>query len=137
MVSPATPQALHVMMATNTAPTTDTPPHKQDSAVHVQASAESQTSSQDYQRWPQRAPLGALIEPEKSSLEQALEKLNTNMQAWSTGLRFDVDDDTQKLIVSLVDSESGEVIRTVPSDTALQISKMIAKFKGNSINTKA
>lgn len=136
MVNPVAPQALPVIMP-NTASDTETLPHKQNAAVQVQASAESRSQSQEYQRWPHRPPLGDLIEPEKSSLDTALEQLNENMKAWSTGLRFDVDDDTQKLIVSLVDSQSGEVIRAVPSDAALQISKMIAKFQGNSINTKA
>lgn len=135
MVSPVSPQALPVIMPNSTSDT-ETLPHKQNAAVQVQASAESRSQSQEYQRWPHRPPMG-VIEPDKSSLDTALEQLNENMKAWSTGLRFDVDDDTQKLIVSLVDSESGEVIRTVPSDAALQISKMIAKFQGNSINTKA
>lgn len=136
MVNPVASQALPVIMP-GTQPETETQTHRQNAAVHVPPSSESQGQSQEYQRWPHRPPMGDLIEPDKSSLDTALEQLNQNMQAWATGLRFDVDEDTQKLIVSLVDSESGEVIRAVPSDAALQISKMIANFQGNSINTKA
>lgn len=137
MINPASSQALPVTMP-DTSSNTEAQPHKQNAAVQVQASAETRSQSQDYHRQQQRpGMMGKLIEPEKNSLDTALEQLNDNMKAWATGLRFDVDDDTQKLVVSLVDKESGDVIRAVPSDAALQISKMIAQFKGNSINTKA
>ncbi|HHU95484.1 MAG TPA: flagellar protein FlaG [Alcaligenaceae bacterium] len=136
MVNPVASQALPTLTP-GTQPDVDTQSHKQDAAVQVQPSAESRSQSHEYQRWPHRPPMGDLIEPEKSSLDTTLEQINESMRAWATGLRFDVDEDTQKLIVSLVDSDTGEIIRAVPSDAALQISKMIAKFQGNSINTKA
>ena len=140
MVNPTAANALPVIMP-NTSSTPDaTQPHKQDAAVVVQASAESRGQSQDYQRWPKEQPvmaMGELIKTTPSSLDDALEQLNKNMEAWATGLRFDVDEDTQRLVVSLVDSKSGEVIRAVPSDAVLQMSKMIAQFQGNTINTKA
>lgn len=110
---------------------------RQPSAQPVQPSNQSENSNQNYQRWPHRPPLGDVIQPEKSSLDTALEQLNQNLQAWATGVRFDIDPDTQKIVVSLVDNESGDVIRAVPSEAVLQISKMITEFQGNTINTKA
>lgn len=98
---------------------------------------QTQQQQQQPQRWPHRKPMGDYIEPEQSSLDTAIESLNNNLQAWATGLRFDVDPDTQRLVVSLVDSETGDVIRAVPSEAVLQISKMITQFQGNGINTKA
>lgn len=112
-----------------------------DSQVNPSDRTETQAEGQKHpktpQTWPLRKPMGDIIEPPKSSLDTALEQLNNNLKAWATGVRFDVDPDTQRLIVSLVDNESGEVIRTVPSDAVLQISKMITQFQGNGINTKA
>lgn len=112
-----------------------------EAAVQVTTSEKSETFSQQSdsqpQPWPQRKQLGPLIEPPKSSLDSALEQLNDNLEAWATGMRFDIDPDTQKLVVSLVDNESGDVIRSVPSEAVLRISKMIAQFQGNGINTKA
>ena len=74
---------------------------------------------------------------EKSTLDKALETLNQDMQAWATGLRFDIDPDTQRIVLSIVDNDSGEVIRTVPSDAVMAVAKMIAKFQGKGISTKA
>ncbi|WP_353173079.1 flagellar protein FlaG [Paracandidimonas soli] len=71
------------------------------------------------------------------SLDKTIEQLNSEMQAWSTGMRFEIDDDAQRVVISIIDSASGEVIRTVPSDAVLRIAKMIVQFQGNTVDTKA
>lgn len=67
----------------------------------------------------------------------ALEKVNQAMQAWSTGMRFEMDDEAQRMVVSIVDNETGEVLRKVPSEAVLQVAKMIVKLQGGSIDTRA
>ena len=69
-------------------------------------------------------------------LDETLEDLNARMQAWSTGLRFTVDEDAQRVVVSIVDNNTGEVIRTVPSDAVLKVAKMIVHLQGQVVNTK-
>lgn len=103
----------------------------------TQAQGQPFTKAPEVKTWPKRKPIDEIIEAPKSSLDTAIEQLNNKLKPWSTGVRFDIDPDTQRLVVSLVDSESGEVIRAVPSEAVLQISKMIAEFQGNGINTKA
>lgn len=70
-------------------------------------------------------------------IEQALEDVNNSLKAWSTGMRFDIDPDAQRVVVSIVDSESGEVLRTVPSDAVIRIAKMIVQLQGQSVSTSA
>lgn len=72
-----------------------------------------------------------------TALEKTLEQLNDSMQAWSTGMRFDVDEDAQRIVVSIVDSATGEVLRTVPSDAVIRVAKMIVQLQGGSIDTRA
>lgn len=67
----------------------------------------------------------------------ALEKVNQAMQAWSTGMRFEMDEDAQRLVVSIVDNETGEVLRKVPSEAVLQVAKMIVKLQGSGVDTQA
>jgi flagellar protein FlaG len=74
---------------------------------------------------------------ENSPLEKALEHVNGNLQAWSTGMRFDIDEDAQRVVVSIVDSATGEVLRTVPTDAVLRVAKMIVQLQGKSIDTRA
>lgn len=75
--------------------------------------------------------------PADTPLEKTLEQLNNAMQAWATGMRFDIDEDAQRVVVSIVDSSTGEVLRTVPSDAVLRVAKMIVQLQGGSVNTRA
>ena len=70
-------------------------------------------------------------------LDKTLEQLNESMQAWSTGMRFDVDEDAQRVVVSIVDSATGEVLRTVPSDAVIRVAKMIVQLQGGAVDTRA
>lgn len=75
------------------------------------------------------------VEPRQ--LDETIEELNQKMEAWATGLRFSVDEDAQRVVVAIVDSASGDVIRTVPSDAVLKVAKMIVQLQGQIIDTQA
>ena len=143
MVNPIASQAASFFPASHPTDVQFDPNSKAEVQVNPSDKPETQAQGQQHPKpppaktWPQRKPMGDIIEPPKSSLDTAIEQLNNKLKPWSTGVRFDVDPDTQRLIVSLVDSESGDVIRTVPSEAVLQISRMITECQGNGINTKA
>lgn len=69
-------------------------------------------------------------------LPKALGSLNQQLQAWATGMRFDIDQDAQRVVVSIIDNETGDVLRTVPSDAVLRVAKMIVQLQGNGVDTK-
>ena len=73
----------------------------------------------------------------KLPLEKALEEINLQMKAWSTRLQFEIDPDVHQVVVSVVDAESGDVVRTIPSEAVLRIAKMIVNMQGNGIKTSA
>uniref|UniRef100_UPI0033413063 flagellar protein FlaG n=1 Tax=Castellaniella defragrans TaxID=75697 RepID=UPI0033413063 len=73
----------------------------------------------------------------RSSLDKALESLNSSLEAWATGMRFEMDEDAQRLVVSIIDNTTGEVLRTVPSDAVLRVAKMIVQLQGAGIDTRA
>lgn len=77
-----------------------------------------------------------LQQAETKQLDDTLEELNQRMQAWSTGLKFSMDEDAQRLVVSIVDTATGDVIRTVPSDAVLKVAKMIVQMQGQMVDTK-
>lgn len=80
---------------------------------------------------------GNTASSDDTPLDKTLEQLNDSMQAWATGMRFDVDEDAQRIVVSIVDSATGEVLRTVPSDAVIRIAKMIVQMQGGAIDTRA
>lgn len=73
----------------------------------------------------------------KLPIDQALEKMNEQMEAWSTQMSFSIDEDTKRVVVSIKDTKSGDTIKKIPSDTVLQIAKMITEFQGSAIRTSA
>jgi flagellar protein FlaG len=74
---------------------------------------------------------------QQQPLDKALQKINERMQAWSTQATFSIDPDTHRVVVSIKDSKTGDVIRTIPSETVLHIAKMITEMQGTAIKTTA
>ena len=72
-----------------------------------------------------------------ASTEEAFDEINAAMEAWSTGMRFELDEDTQQMVVSIIDTKSGDVLRQIPSEEVLHVAKMIAQFQGKLLNVKA
>lgn len=72
----------------------------------------------------------AASEPTPGSLEKAVREINDSMQGQSVGVRFEVDNDTDRLVVKVVDRQSGELIRQIPSEEVLRIAKLLGKVPG-------
>lgn len=70
-------------------------------------------------------------------MDKLLDKLNEQMRPWSTELQFEIDSDVHQVVVTIIDSKTGEKIRTIPSDVLLRIAKMIINLQGNAIQTSA
>jgi flagellar protein FlaG len=64
----------------------------------------------------------------------AEEKAQQQMTA-GPSLRFSVDQDTGKTVVSLLDPE-GQVLRQMPSEEALEVAKAIGRFQGMFVDLK-
>lgn len=64
-----------------------------------------------------------------AQLREALAYVNRALQQSNKNLEFTVDSDTERPVVKLVDSETGEVIRQIPTDEALAISRAIDDFQ--------
>lgn len=63
-------------------------------------------------------------------VRHAVETVNQVVQARVSSLEFSIEPDTQMRVVKLVDSETKEVLRQVPSDEVLAIAKAIDRLKG-------
>lgn len=70
-------------------------------------------------------------------LDKALEQINEALAAWATGMKFDLDDEAQRLVVSIVDTSTGDTIRTIPSEAVLKVARMIVQLQGSGVDTHA
>lgn len=60
-------------------------------------------------------------------------------QKLERGLQFTVDDSTEQTVIRVVDSQTNELIRQIPSDEALAISRHVQDFlaNGDLLNVRA
>jgi len=63
-------------------------------------------------------------------LKSAAVKGNTILQATNRNLEFQVDESTQKVVVKIVDSKSGDVVRQIPSEDMLAFIKRMQELEG-------
>ncbi|ABR89058.1 FlaG flagellar protein [Janthinobacterium sp. Marseille] len=84
---------------------------------------------------------GAVQQPDAASAQsqvgQALQSINKALQGLSSNLEFTVDSDSNRTIVKVVDQQTKEVIRQMPSLEAIEISKALDKLQGLLVKQKA
>lgn len=72
-----------------------------------------------------------------SGLDDALRELSEHAAQSKAELRFRVDDDAGRVVVSIVDAASGDVLLQIPSEEALRISRMLRHRDGGLIEAVA
>ena len=65
---------------------------------------------------------------EKSQLEELVAIANKRLKSTNAVISFDVDKDTKRVITTLLDSRTNEVIRQIPSEAVLENARSIDKF---------
>lgn len=66
----------------------------------------------------------------RRKLSEATELLNRQMASNKRDLNFSVDEVTDKVVVTVKNSQSGEVVRQIPSEAALKLAQSLDDMKG-------
>lgn len=74
---------------------------------------------------------------DRGQLKEAVEKVNKTIRALSQDLQFTVDEQTGIDLVKVVDKETKEVIRQIPSEEMVAIAKRLDELRGLIIRQKA
>ena len=69
--------------------------------------------------------------PSIAELTGALDQLNGYLEETHRGLRFSIDDDSGRTIVRVLDTETDEVIRQIPSEEMLAVIRHFIEVTGN------
>ncbi|MBV1883748.1 MAG: flagellar protein FlaG [Pseudomonadales bacterium] len=73
----------------------------------------------------------------KNGLEEAVVKLESFTQSIERDLSFSVDQSSGKTVVSVIDTETQEVIRKIPGDAALKLAEEIDQLRSLVFSAKA
>ena len=66
-------------------------------------------------------------------LQEAVSQINDYVQNLQRNLQFTVDEATGKDVVTIIDSESKEVIRQLPTEEALALAQRLAENSGSGV----
>lgn len=87
------------------------------------------------------APVPPLSTPPRQAdsstagLEKAVTQLNRDFAP--IGIEFDIHDDSGRIVTRVIDRESGDVIRQIPTEEVLHMARMAARQQGRLLQTTA
>ena len=85
---------------------------------------------QESQQQPQSTSSETTMPP-----EELLNQIKSITEDGLYSVRFERDSGTEDLVVKIVDSETNEVIRQIPPEELLNLSKHLKELSGNLVNT--
>lgn len=83
---------------------------------------------------PAATTTAAKSNPSRDDVDSAVKKLNDSMPGSSQSLQFSVDHDSKEIVVKLIDQDTQQVLRQMPSEEALRMAKAIDKLQGRLID---
>ncbi|MGX6567542.1 flagellar protein FlaG [Cupriavidus necator] len=113
------------------------PPTVNPTAVRLPSEALTHSTST-------RAPAGlraleraAAAPVEAVDTSAAIGELVEALKTTSIGLRFEIDETTHRIITKVIDRETGDLIRQMPTEEVLRIARAIDKLQGLFISQPA
>ncbi|VVP23726.1 flagellar protein FlaG [Pseudomonas fluorescens] len=67
-----------------------------------------------------------VVEPEPDELQKAVTDIQEFVQAAQRNLDFSIDDSTGRVVVKVIATETGLVIRQIPSEAALKLAQSLS-----------
>lgn len=89
------------------------------SSVDFKEGANAKPVAQGVEEKPTLKP----AEQAQEKVEQAVTKLNDYVQSVQRNLQFNLDDQSGKTIITVVDKQTSEVVRQIPDDVALKLAQ--------------
>jgi len=77
----------------------------------------------------------AQADKEEASVEDALAEVSEFVQAKNQNLSFSFDDEANRSVIKVTDSNSGDVIRQIPSEEVLALSERIKNLQTDGENS--
>lgn len=103
---------------------TMTPPRLGEAARQVEKSRDEQRDS------PQTTVAENKMQP-----EELLQQIKAITEEGTHSVRFEKDNSVNELIVKIVDRETDEIIRQIPPEELVNLSRHLQELSGNIINT--
>lgn len=70
------------------------------------------------------------VRPSAKQVQQSLQEINKVMAGLSISVQFKIDPDYKEIIVKVVDQDTGKLIRQIPTEEVVKMSKAMDSLKG-------
>ncbi|EGV27943.1 flagellar protein FlaG protein [Thiorhodococcus drewsii AZ1] len=97
-------------------------------------------AAQDMRSVDDRTQAGMKAQGQTDTYEQvtdAVERINEMMQNGKQSLKFQLDDDSGRMVIQVMDAQTDEVIRQIPSEETLKFAEYVDGLVGLIFNKKA
>lgn len=78
-----------------------------------------------------------LAQPSSEELQAAVESVSETVKSFNNSLRFSIDDTTGQTVVKVIDIDTKEVIKQIPSKEMLALAKALDQITGLLVKQKA
>ena len=68
---------------------------------------------------------------------EAVQSINDSLTPFGVSLQFSRDEESQAVVVKVVDQASGETLRQIPDEALLHLSAALGKLQGRLVNRRA
>ena len=75
--------------------------------------------------------------PSAENVREAVKNISASLEAVPSDLQFEVDDDTGDLIVKMINRQTREVIKQIPTETVIEIAKSLNNLAGRLVSARA
>ncbi|MGF1758336.1 flagellar protein FlaG [Photobacterium sagamiensis] len=90
----------------------------------------------DARRVEQSAALEKHGEIQREQLEKMVEKIEEFVGTLNKGLAFRIDEESGRNVVTIYEKRSGDVVRQIPDEDMLELSRQLASHSGGLVTTK-
>lgn len=94
--------------------------------AHISQASEAEQAGKSVREEKRQYP----IESERERVVEAIKRIQEFVDETQRGLQFSIDEDTGRTIVKVIARHSGEVIRQLPSEEALELAKRLQDAGG-------
>ena len=124
------------IQSVNLAPPVFTPPQRANDATATQAAGPIGASGK-VRAAQSEAPTATGAAPSPDDVLKALDEVREAVKPVAQSLQFSLDHDTGRTVVKVMDTETNEMIRQIPSEDILKIAQAIDKLQGLLIKQQA
>lgn len=99
-------------------------------AASTKAAAPTQKLERVQLHHPQHVDLGFRAEDVRKNLQEAVTRLNEQMQSKGRDLSFNLDERIDRTIITVKNLQTGEVVRQIPTEEVVRLAHSLEDMKG-------